>query len=76
MLITPFRDLRTCNDKLVSFIEKAGVLAEALDVKSSLPEPLSVHRVRGQATLVVAQSVLVTAVFESHTKYWMIMSHL
>ena len=48
MLITPFRDLRTCNDKLVSFIEKARVLAEALDVKSSLPEHLSVQRVRGQ----------------------------
>ena len=48
MLITPFRDLRTCNDKLVSFIEKARVLAEALDVKSSLPEHLYVHRVRGQ----------------------------
>ena len=37
----PFiRDLKSCNNKLISFIEKARVLAEALDVKSSLPEHL------------------------------------
>ena len=35
------RDLKSCNNKLVSFIEKARVLAEALDVKSSLPGHLS-----------------------------------
>ena len=35
------RDLKSCNNKLVSFIEKARVLAEALDVKSSLPDHLS-----------------------------------
>ena len=35
------RDLKSCNNKLISFIEKARVLAEALDVKSSLPDHLS-----------------------------------
>ena len=35
------RDLKSCNNKLVSFIEKARVLAEALDVKTSLPDHLS-----------------------------------
>ena len=35
------RDLRSCNNKLVSFIEKARVLAEALDIKSSLPGHLA-----------------------------------
>ena len=35
------RDLKSCNNKLVSFIEKARVLAEALDVKTSLPGHLA-----------------------------------
>ena len=40
MIECDIRDLKSCNNKLVSFIEKARVLAEALDVKSSLPEHL------------------------------------
>ena len=33
-------DLKTCNNHLVNFIEKARVLAEAMDVKKMYPDRL------------------------------------
>ena len=33
-------DLKTCNNHLVNFIEKARVLAEAMDVKRMYPDRL------------------------------------
>jgi len=34
-------DLKMCNDTLISFIEKARVLSEAIEIKQSLPSSLS-----------------------------------
>lgn len=33
-------DLKTCNNHLVNFIDRARILAEAYDVKESLPSTL------------------------------------
>jgi len=37
----PKMDLKTCNDSLISFIERARVLSEAIEIKQSLPSSLS-----------------------------------
>ena len=37
-------DLKTCNNHLVAFIDRARVLAEAYEIKGSLPTTLYVKR--------------------------------
>ena len=37
---TYFRNLETCNDQFLAFIEKVRVLSEATDIRLSLPRSL------------------------------------